>query len=133
MLAVESLRKSYSSLRAVDDVSYTIAKGETFGLLGPNGAGKTTTIQIMVGAIRADAGRVRIDGDGDPTQARARRALGLAPQALALYDKLTAEENLAFYGRLYGLAGARLRERVEWCLAFAGLTERRRARAGTFS
>ncbi|HET7903929.1 MAG TPA: ABC transporter ATP-binding protein, partial [Candidatus Eisenbacteria bacterium] len=130
---VDSLRKRFGSVTAVDGVSFEIAAGETFGLLGPNGAGKTTTIGMIVGALGPDEGRVSVDGEDDPTRPALRRRIGVAPQALALYQELTAEENLGFFGSLYGLAGTSLRDRVEWALDFAGLADRRRGRVKTFS
>ena len=132
-IEVVSLRKSYGALIAVDDLSFTVAQGETFGLLGPNGAGKTTTIGMIVGATSPDAGRVTVDGESDPTRPAIRRRIGVAPQALALYQELTAEENLAFFGTLYGLAGARLGERVRWALDFSGLADRKRDRISGYS
>jgi ABC-2 type transport system ATP-binding protein len=132
-LAARDLRKSYGATVAVDGVSFEVPRGETFGLLGPNGAGKSTTINLLVGALRPDAGEVRIDGDGDPAVASVRRRLGVAPQALALYEELTGEENLALFGRLHGLDRARLGERVAWSLDFAGLADRRRDRVSAYS
>jgi len=133
MIEVAGLRKSYGSHVAVEDLTLCIARGELFGLLGPNGAGKTTTISALVGAVKPDRGEIRIGGASDPGQAGVRRQIGLVPQALALYDDLTAEENLAFFGRLYGLQGGRLRERVDWAIDFAGLADRRGDRIATFS
>jgi ABC-2 type transport system ATP-binding protein len=133
MIGVAGLRKAYGALVAVDGVSFEIATGETFGLLGPNGAGKTTTIHMLVGALRPDGGTIHIDGAEDPTRAEVRRRIGLAPQASALYDDLTGEENLAFFARLYGYRGAALRGRVDWALGFAGLSDRRRHRVTTYS
>jgi ABC-2 type transport system ATP-binding protein len=133
MIEASGLRKSYGANVAVDGVSFRVEAGETFGLLGPNGAGKTTTIHLLTGALRPDAGTVSINGIDDPTRLEVRAHLGLAPQALALYDLLTAEENLKFFGKLYGLAGVKLRERVAWALELAGLTDRRGDRVGTFS
>lgn len=118
---------------AVDGLSFTVSSGETFGLLGPNGAGKTTTIGMIVGSLRPDAGRVTVDGEMDPTRPALRRRIGVAPQALALYQDLTAEENLAFFGTLYGLSGGRLKERVQWALDFAGLADRRASRVSAYS
>jgi len=132
-IRVNDLKKSYGALTAVDGVSFEVARGETFGLLGPNGAGKSTTIGMIVGALRPDQGSVTVDGEADPTRPALRRRIGVAPQSLALYEELTAEENLAFFGSLYGLTGARLKARVEWALAFAGLEERRRDRVQTYS
>jgi ABC-2 type transport system ATP-binding protein len=128
----EGLRKSYGSTMAVDGVSLEIPAGRIFGLLGPNGAGKSTTIGMLSGLLLPDAGRVEIAG-GDPALAENRRRLGVAPQALAIYPELTAEENLRFFGELYGLSGSRLRERVAWALDLAGLTERRRERVDKYS
>lgn len=133
MLRIRNLRKSFGTLVAVDDLSLELVRGEVFGLLGPNGAGKTTTVNLMVGLLTPDGGSIEIDGGGSPTDAATRGKLGVAPQSLALYDNLTGEENLAFFGRMYGLAGAVLRERVGWALDFVGLTQRGRDRAKTYS
>ncbi|HOD66768.1 MAG TPA: ABC transporter ATP-binding protein [candidate division Zixibacteria bacterium] len=133
MISVEHLHKRFGDIAAVSDVSFDIAAGETFGLLGPNGAGKTTTISMMVGVLAPDSGRVRLDGIDDPTRPALRRKIGNAPQALALYGDLTAAENLAFFGRLYGLSRARLAARVAWALELAGLTDRRSHLVKTFS
>src|SRR5262249_45220842 len=92
-----------------------------------------TTLHLLTGALRPDSGEVTINGAPDPTRVAVRRQVGVAPQALALYDELTAEENLTFFGKLYGLAGARLRERVAGGLEFAGLADRRRDRVKTYS
>jgi ABC-2 type transport system ATP-binding protein len=132
-IVVDSLRKSYGTVTAVDGLSFRVARGESFGLLGPNGAGKTTTISMIVGALRPDAGSVTVDGESDPTRPAIRRRIGVAPQALALYQDLTAEENLAFFGTLYGLAGAKLKERVAWALDFSGLGDRRADRVSGYS
>ncbi|MBN1478616.1 ABC transporter ATP-binding protein [Candidatus Sumerlaeota bacterium] len=133
MIRVQDLRKHYGPIRAVDGISFEIERGETFGLLGPNGAGKTTTIHMIAGILPPDAGSVEINGSSDPTRASVRSQLGVAPQALALYEELTGEENLAFFGRLHGLRGATLRGRVQWALEFAELTERRRSLVKTYS
>jgi len=132
-IRVTDLGKSYGTLVAVDGVSFEVARGETFGLLGPNGAGKSTTIGMIVGALRPDRGSVTVDGEDDPTRPALRGRIGVAPQSLALYEDLTAEENLDFFGRLYALSGARLKARIEWALAFAGLADRRRDRVRTYS
>ncbi len=128
----DGLRKSYGSTVAVDGVGLEIGAGEIFGLLGPNGAGKSTTIGMLSGLLEPDAGRAEIAG-GDPARSESRRRLGVAPQSLAVYPDLTAAENLRFFGRLYGLAGGRLRERVGWALELAGLVERRSDRVATYS
>ena len=133
LLRVRDLRKSFGDRVAVDGVTFAVSRGESFGLLGPNGAGKTTTIGMIVGALRPDQGVVTVDGEDDPTRPSLRMRIGVAPQALALYQDLSAQENLSFFGTLYGLSGAALRERVEWALAFAGLEPRRRGVVRTFS
>jgi ABC-2 type transport system ATP-binding protein len=132
MLSVAGIRKTYGERVAVDGLSFEVRRGETFGLLGPNGAGKSTTLLMLTGLLRPDAGRILLDG-GSPTEPAVRRSLGLAPQGLAIYPDLSAEENLAFFGRLYSLPRARLAERVEWALDLAGLPDRRRDRVVTFS
>jgi ABC-2 type transport system ATP-binding protein len=133
MLRLDGVRKSFGSIVAVDGLTLEIRRGEIFGLLGPNGAGKTTTISIATGLLRADAGRVDLDGQGSPESPAVRARIGVATQALSLYDEFTARENLRFFGKLYGLAGAALDERVAALLARVGLAERGGGRAKTFS
>jgi ABC-2 type transport system ATP-binding protein len=133
MIRARNLRKSYADVHAVDGVSLELVPGETFGLLGPNGAGKTTTIHMLIGVLRPDSGDVSIQDVPDPTRAQVRRQLGVAPQVEALYDELSAAENLSFFGRLYGLSGDRLKQRVSWCLGLAELTARADDRVKTYS
>ncbi|MFO1076170.1 MAG: ABC transporter ATP-binding protein [Planctomycetota bacterium] len=133
MLRCRGLRKAFGALVAVDGLDLEIAPGETFGLLGPNGAGKSTTIKMALGVVAPDAGTVELAGRSAPTDPRVRAAIGYAPQELALYEELTAAENLRFFGALQGLAGRRLADRVAWALAFAALEDRRNDRVATFS
>ena len=133
MIQITQLHKSFGEHCAVDGISFKIGRGETFGLLGPNGAGKTTTIHMLAGLLHADSGRVEINGSSDPTRQEVRRKLGIAPQALALYDDLTAEENVRFLGKLYGLEGSKLKDRVEYSLSLAGLGDRRKDLVSQFS
>ncbi|MFG0252457.1 MAG: ABC transporter ATP-binding protein, partial [Phycisphaerales bacterium JB038] len=133
MIDVKDLSRRFGDLVAVKEVSFEVAKGETFGLLGPNGAGKTTTINMLIGALKPSGGSVALNGQPDPTQASVRKIMGMAPQALSLYDELSAAENLAFFARMYGMAGRTLRERIDWALEFAGLEERRKSKVKTFS
>jgi len=133
MLRILNLHKTFGSIRAVDGLSLEIKRGEVFGLLGPNGAGKTTTVNIAVGLLAADSGSVEILGYGSPANAAVRRVIGVAPQVLSLYDELTAEENVAFFGRIAGMRGARLREQVKSTLQFVDLYDRRRDRVSTYS
>lgn len=126
ILEASSLVKRFGDLTAVDDVSVHISEGETFGLLGPNGAGKTTSISIICGLLTADGGTVTVAGEQiSPTSTRGRSAIGLVPQDLAIYPDLTAEENLEFFGHLYGMTGMPLRDRVDEVLDLVGLADRR--------
>jgi ABC-2 type transport system ATP-binding protein len=133
MIKADSLRKQYGNIVAVDDVSFEVQKGETFGLLGPNGAGKTTAIKLLCGLLKSDAGTVTLDGKTDPGLIEVRLSLGVVPQTLAIYEELSAEDNLRFFGRIYGLSGRKLKERVGNCLEIAGLTQRRRERVSKYS
>ena len=125
LLESRGLGKDYGALRAVDDFDLDIEEGEIVGLLGPNGAGKTTAISMMCGVVTPSRGSVRIAGHDlarDPLAAR--RALGLVPQDLALYEDLGARQNLRFFGSAYGLRGTDLTARVDWALEMAGLVDR---------
>jgi ABC-2 type transport system ATP-binding protein len=134
MLEVRGLRKCYGPLAAVDGVSFRVERAQLVGMLGPNGAGKTTTVAMIAGLVGRDAGEVLIDGrplagDTDP----AKRRLGLVPQDLALYDELTARDNLRFFGALYGLRGRALDDALGRALALVGLADRAHDRVSTFS
>ena len=134
VLTVAGLERRFGDLVAVDGVSFRVAPGETYGLLGPNGAGKTTTISMIAGLLAPDAGEVTVAGERMSTSTvAARKAVGLVPQELALYPELTAEENLEFFGRLYGLGGSELAERVERVLDIAGLRDRAGDRTKEYS
>ncbi|MDH5372955.1 MAG: ABC transporter ATP-binding protein [Acidimicrobiia bacterium] len=126
MLECRDLRKSFGDRTAVDGVGFDIELGETYGLLGPNGAGKTTTISMICGLLTRDGGVVEVAGERiDVGETQAKRWIGYVPQDLAIYPDLTAAENLAFFGRLYGLSGARLKERTDAVLELTGLIDRR--------
>ena len=133
MIRAENLRKQYDRLVAVDGLSFHVDRGEIFGLLGPNGAGKTTTINMLVGILKPDGGSVSINGADDPTRANVRQSIGYAPQSIAIYDRLTASENLEFFGKLYGITSRRSRERIAWALEFGGLQDTGKKLAGAFS
>jgi ABC-2 type transport system ATP-binding protein len=133
-LRVENLHKSYGDLCAVDGISFAVAAGEVFGLLGPNGAGKSTTMMILSGVLRADTGAFTLGGAPfHPRQTAARRLLGVVPQDLALYQNLTARENLQFFGSLHGLRRGELDDRVGEVLARIGLDGRADDLAATYS
>jgi ABC-2 type transport system ATP-binding protein len=133
VLQVSELRKSYGPLAAVGSITFTIDAGEVFGLLGPNGAGKSTTINIIASLLPPDGGTVRVAGVGLSASGEYKRRIGYVPQSIALAEKLTAAENLSLIGRLYDLAGAELRRRVDGTLESVGLSERRRDLVATFS
>src|SRR6185369_2071671 len=121
-LDVSHLRKSYGDLTVVDDLSFHVHPGEIFGLIGPNGAGKSTTMLIIIGLLKADAGTVTFDGQRyNPRDAVMRSRLGIVPQELAIYPELTAVQNLRFFGKLQGLHGLRLQDRVDFVLDLTGL------------
>jgi ABC-2 type transport system ATP-binding protein len=133
MIDVQSLSKRFGQLIAVDAVTFSVGKGEVFGLLGPNGAGKSTAINMMVGALAPDSGTVRIGQNGNPLHPDTRRGIGVAPQALAIYEELSAEENIHFFGTLYQPPEKLLKERVAWALDFVGLTDRKSGKSENFS
>ena len=136
---VTGLRKHFTPrrgtvVRAVDGISFTLARGELFSLLGPNGAGKTTTINMLCGLTRPTEGRIRINGvsmHDHPIEAK--RHIGVVPQEIALYPRLTARQNLEFFGRIYGLSGQLLRSRVRELLEFVELADRADDRLETWS
>ena len=125
MIEVQELRKVFGELVAVDGVSFTVKPGELFGLLGPNGAGKTTTIGCISGLLTPTAGRVRVMGhDVVRDGVAARRALGVVPQDIALYEDLSASGNLQYWGGTQGMRGAELRARIGEVLELTGLQDR---------
>jgi len=134
LLEVRQLRKAYGPLVAVQDVSFSVGRGECLGLLGPTGAGKTTTLSMLSGLLTPDSGQVLIQGralagDTDPLKDK----LGLVPQDIALYEDLSAQDNLNFFGALYNLDGATLRPRIAEALEIVGLSDRVADKVKTFS
>ena len=134
LLRVTQLSKSYGARLAVDQVSFDVQQGQTVGLLGPNGAGKSTTVSMICGLLRADSGSVAMDG-APIGQGRnsAKRKIGYVPQELALYEDLSALENLKLFGALYGLKGPPLKARCEQVLALVNLADRAADKPATFS
>ena len=131
---VRNLVKTYDSLTAVNGISFEIRQGEIFGLLGPNGAGKTTTISMLAGILPLTSGEIQVSGfDARHAGVAMKRTLGVVPQELAIYLKLTGQENLEFFGELYGLRGAALAQRVQEMLALVGLSDRAHSLADTYS
>ncbi len=134
VLSCRGLMKSFDDRCVVDDVGFSIARGETYGLLGPNGAGKTTTISMICGLLRRDGGTVTVVGRGLDADARAvKSAIGYVPQDLAIYPDLSAAENLRFFGRLQGMSGKPLAARTDEVLETVGLTDRAHDRTAEFS
>ena len=134
LLDIDHLSKSFGSLKAVDDLSFSVEAGEAFGLLGPNGAGKSTTMMMICGLLQPDGGEVRLEGHPlDRRQPASRLRLGVVPQDLAIYPDLTARENLMFFSGLYQLAGAERLRKVDEALERVGLTARANDLANTFS
>jgi ABC-2 type transport system ATP-binding protein len=133
-LVAQELHKSFNEHKAVNGVSFTIYQGEIFGLLGPNGAGKTTTIRILSTVLEADRGDVTIGGHSIRDDADAVRSLiGVCPQELALYEDLSALDNMVFFGRMAGLDGKEARAQTMAHLELMGLVERAKGKVAKFS
>lgn len=133
-ISVENLRKSFGENHAVQGVSFEVEQGEIFSLLGPNGAGKTTTISMLSCLLRPDDGDAHVMGHSIRTDAMGvKSVLGVVPQEIALYEDLTARENLTFWGKMYGLRGAALKSRVSEVLEVIGLSDRANERVGKYS
>ena len=134
MIEVEHLRKQYGDIVAVKDVSFSAHPGEIFGLLGPNGAGKTTTIGCISSLLTPSAGRVRVMGhDVTRDGIEARRSIGVVPQEIALYEDLSAYENLSYWGGAQGLRGSALRNAIHDVLELTGLLDRAKEPVKQFS
>ena len=134
MIVVERLGKDFRALTAVHDMSFTVGNGEIFGLLGPNGAGKTTTVRMLAGLIAPTVGTATVNGHslGEGSQ-RIRAITGILTESPGLHEKLTARQTLAYYGRLYGLRGERLRDAVNRYLGVVEMSEHADRRVATFS
>jgi ABC-2 type transport system ATP-binding protein len=134
MLQVQNLTKTFGEIRAVDGVSFSVEAGRIFGLLGPNGAGKTTTIAMIAGLMPPATGSVHVDGlDLATRPGDVKRRLGVVPQEIALYEDLTARENLDFWGGIYGLRGKALSARRDALLDLVGLADRAREPVRNYS
>lgn len=133
MIQVRSLSKRFDGRLVLDKVSFDVDPGESFALLGPAGAGKTTALYLLAGMLVPDSGRIMIDGVNDPALKATRRLIGFMPQQPSLYDELSAEQNMRFFARLYGVSGARLDQHVAWALDFVRLSEWRHEPVRRFS
>ena len=134
ILEIHNLVKNYGDFAAVKGISFDIHKGEIFSLLGPNGAGKTTTINMVSTLFEPTSGDALIGGHSvTKAPMQVRQMIGVVPQELALYEDLTAQENLMFWGQMYGLSGKSLKHRIDEVLDQIGLTERASHRIKTYS
>jgi ABC-2 type transport system ATP-binding protein len=133
-LVAKDLHKSFNEYKAVNGVSFTIGKGEIFGLLGPNGAGKTTTIRMLSTVLEPDSGDITIGGNSIRKNAEAARSIiGVCPQDLALYEDLSALENMVFFGQMAGLNGKDARAQAMTHLELMGLVDRAKGKVAKFS
>ena len=134
MIVVDRLRKDFRQLTAVHDLSFEVGDGEIFGLLGPNGAGKTTTIRMLAGLIAPTDGQATVNGHalGEASD-RIRAITGVLTESPGLHDRLTARQNLAYYGRLYGLTGGQLQAAVDRYLGVVGMSDQADRRVAGFS
>lgn len=134
MIEVTKLSKSFGPVEAVRDVSFDAPNGKITGLLGPNGAGKSTTMRMIAGVLKPDGGRALVDGiDVQADRVRAQKRLGVLPDKRGLYQRLTSRENIAYYGRLHGLNGAELEQRVDYLLDLLDMEEIAERRTEGFS
>jgi len=134
MIEVKSVSKSYGNIVSLNDISLNIRKGEIFGLLGPNGAGKSTIVNILNTLVKPDSGKIYIDGVNLATNPEScKMIMGIVPQEIALYENLTAMENLIFWGSLYKVPGSVLRENAGRILELIGLSSRKDDSIKTFS
>lgn len=134
MIEIKHLSKSYEGKPVLDNVSLTVKRASILGLLGPNGAGKTTLLSILAGVIAKDAGEIRVGGlDLGREPGRIQRMCSTVPQSLAFYPRLSARENLEYFGSLWGLSGAKLRERTAFCIDVGSMAAFADKRVDTFS
>ena len=133
-IEVRDLTKAFRDVVAVGGISFEVRRGEVFSLLGPNGAGKSTAISVISGLLQPDSGDACVMGHSVTKESMAaRRCLGVVPQEVALYNDMSARENLVFWGRMYGLSGQNLEHRVDEMLKAVGLVDRQKGRVGAYS
>lgn len=134
LLEIKNLRKNYKDFTAVNDLNLVVEEGEIYGLLGPNGAGKSTTISAITGLTKINGGEIRIFGENlAQNETEIKRNIGVVPQDIAVFDELSAYENVQFFGRLNWLKGALLKERIKEALDFTGLWDRKNDKPNQYS
>ena len=134
ILTTNDLKKSFGNIEAVKGISFDVLRGEIFSLLGPNGAGKTTTISMISCLLEPNSGSAEVDKHVIPGEEMAvRKVIGVVPQEIALYDELTARQNLTFWGQMYGMSGKHLSQRIDEVLEQTGLVDRAKDRVQTYS
>ena len=134
VVEIKNLVKRYKDVLAVDNISLSIQEGEIYGLLGPNGAGKTTAINALIGLTKIDEGEIKVFGKSlYDHELEIKKDIGIVPQDIAIFNDLTAYENVAFFAKLYGLKDGLLKERVEEALNFTGLWDKRKEYPKKFS
>ena len=122
ILKVDKINKSYGKKKVLNNISLDVEQGDIFGLIGPNGAGKSTLIQIISGLLSSDSGEVELFGmNYKNNEIAIKEKFGLVPQELAIYEELTAKDNLEYFGRMYGLKGKQLKDRIEYVMNIIGL------------
>lgn len=134
ILEVKDLQKSFGSKLALDHVSFSVSAGSCFGLLGPNGAGKSTTMRLIAGIDSYEKGSIKLFGEPlTENDKNVQKQIGYVPQTISLYEKLTAMDNLTFFGEMYGLKGKLLKERIQEVLTHTGLLDRAKEPVKNFS
>lgn len=132
-IEVKGLMKAYDEVRAVDQISFNVRKGEIFGFLGPNGAGKSTTVKMLTSQLTLTAGTVRVFGHEVIQAGVVRKLIGIVPQELSLNELLTAKQNMSFYGTLYGVSRKKIEEKAEELLSIMELQHRQNELVKNFS
>lgn len=134
MLIAKNISKSYKEVKALSNIDLSIEKGELYGMLGPNGAGKTTTISILSSLLQPDSGEIFYEGKSlYKNLTECKNLIGVVPQEIALYEDLTASENLKFWGTMYGITGKHLQNKSDELLEFLGLADRKNHKIKTYS
>jgi len=132
VIITEGLTRTFGDFTAVDQITFDVKKGEIFGFLGANGAGKTTAIKMLTGLLRPTGGSATVAGKNVYTEAeQIKKRIGYMSQKFSLYDDLTAEENIRFYGGIYGLSGQELRGKTDEVIELLGLTDVRKQRVAS--